>query len=127
MPDPRLEVESDFEISGGYEAAGTVLDLVDAPTAIFAFNDNLAVGAIHAAQERGLRVPGDLSVVGFDDVEVATVVRPALTTIRAPLEEIGRMAVTLLVRLIEKQRYETLHVELSTTLVVRDSTGPVPS
>jgi LacI family transcriptional regulator len=126
MPDPRLEVESDFEISGGYEAAGTVLDLVDAPTAIFAFNDNLAVGAIHAAQERGLRVPGDLSVVGFDDVEVATVVRPALTTIRAPLAEIGRMAVTLLVRLIEKQRYETLHVELSTTLVVRDSTGPVP-
>ena len=72
-------------------------------------------------------MPEQLSVVGFDDVEIATVVRPALTTIRAPLAEMGRMAVTLLVRLIQKQRFETLHVELSTSLVVRDSTGPAPA
>ena len=54
MPDPQLELESDFEIAGGFEAARTLLDLAERPTAIFAFNDNLAVGAIHAAQERGL-------------------------------------------------------------------------
>ena len=127
LPDAELEVESDFEVAGGYESARTLLDLDEPPTAIFAFNDNLAVGAIHAAQERGLRVPEQLSVVGFDDVEVATAVRPALTTIRAPLAELGRMGVTLLVRLIQKQRFETLHVELSTSLVVRDSSGPAPA
>ena len=74
LPDPELEVEGDFEIAGGYEAARALLDLPEPPTAIFAFNDNLAVGAIHAARERGLGVPEDLSVVGFDDVEIATVV-----------------------------------------------------
>jgi LacI family transcriptional regulator, galactose operon repressor len=124
MPDPELEVETDFEIGGGERATGQVLDLPDAPTAIFAFNDNLAIGAIQAARARGLRVPGDLSVVGFDDVEHATVVTPKLTTIRQPLAEMGRMAVSMLSRLLERQRFETLHVELGTRLVVRESTAP---
>jgi LacI family transcriptional regulator, galactose operon repressor len=124
MPDPRLEIEGDFEVAGGVVAANALLDLPEPPTAIFAFNDNLAVGTVHAARARGLSIPDDLSVVGFDDVEAARIVRPALTTVRVPLAEIGRMAVALLVRLIERQRFETLHVELSTTLVVRDSTAP---
>jgi LacI family transcriptional regulator len=126
LPDPALEMESNFEIGGGVEAAGHLLDLPERPTAIFAFNDNLAVGTIDGARQRGLRVPEDLSVVGFDDVEHATIVAPALTTIRQPLAEMGRMAVTLLMRLLEKQRFETLHVELATRLVVRKSTGPPP-
>ena len=84
----------------------------DPPTAIFAFNDNLAIGAIQAARTRGLRVPDDLSVVGFDDVEHATIVTPTLTTVRQPLAEMGRTAVSLLMRLLEHQRFETLHVEL---------------
>ena len=85
-----------------------LLDLAEPPTAIFAFNDNLAIGAIQAARARGLRVPEDLSVVGFDDVEHATIVTPALTTVRQPLAEMGRIAVSLLLRLLEKQRIETL-------------------
>src|SRR4029077_7122528 len=80
LPDPELEAESDFEIGGGVKAAKRFLDLADPPTAIFAFNDNLAIGAIQAARARGLRVPEDLSVVGFDDVEHATIVTPTLTT-----------------------------------------------
>jgi LacI family transcriptional regulator, galactose operon repressor len=124
LPDPALEAESDFEIGGGVRAAGQFLDLADPPTAIFAFNDNLAIGAIQAARARGLRVPEDLSVVGFDDVEHATIVTPTLTTVRQPLAEMGRTAVSLLVRLLEHQRFETLHVELGTRLVVRESTAP---
>src|SRR4029453_19544938 len=79
LPEPTLEVESDFEIGGGVEAAGHLLDLPEPPTAIFAFNDNLAIGTMTAARMRGLRVPQDVSVVGFDDVEHATIVTPSLT------------------------------------------------
>jgi LacI family transcriptional regulator len=124
LPEPALEVEADFEIGPGRDAAGHLLDLHDPPTAIFAFNDNLAIGALQAARDRGLRVPGDLSVVGFDDVEPATIVTPTLTTVRQPLAEMGRTAVSLLMRLLERQRFETLRVELATRLVVRESTGP---
>ena len=108
-------------------AAAALLDLPDPPTAIFAFNDNIAIGAIQAARARGLRVPEDVSIVGFDDVEHATIVTPALTTVRQPLAEMGRTAVSLLNRLLEGQSFETLHVELATRLVVRDSTAPPPA
>jgi LacI family transcriptional regulator len=124
MPDPSLEPDADFEISGGRDAARRLLDLADPPTAIFAFNDNLAIGALQAARSRGLSVPEDVSVVGFDDVEHATIVTPTLTTVRQPLAEMGRTAVSLLMRLLEGQAFETLHVELGTRLVVRESTGP---
>ena len=124
MPDPQLEAAADFEIEGGAAAARTLLDLPEPPTAIFAFNDNMAVGAMQAARERGVRVPEELSIVGFDDTEQATIVTPTLTTVRQPLAEMGRMAVSLLMRLLERQRFETLHVELATRLVVRESTAP---
>ena len=124
LPDPALEVESIPEILPGREAADRLLDLPEPPTAIFAFNDNIAIGAVQAARARGLNVPGDLSIVGFDDVEGATIVSPALTTVRQPLAEMGRTGVSLLNRLLERQRFEPLHVELATRLVVRESTGP---
>src|SRR5829696_521131 len=124
LPDPALEVESIPEIDPGREAAASLLALPDPPTAIFAFNDDAAIGAIQAARALGLRVPDDLSVVGFDDVEYATIVTPALTTVRQPLAEMGRTAVSLLNRLLDRQRFETLHLELATRLVVRESTGP---
>jgi LacI family transcriptional regulator len=122
--DPALEVEAVPEIFPGRDAAASLLDVPDRPTAIFAFNDNIAIGAIQAARARGLRVPEDLSVVGFDDVESATIVTPTLTTVRQPLAEMGRTAVSLLNRLLERQRFETLHLELATRLVVRESTAP---
>jgi LacI family transcriptional regulator len=124
LPSDELLAEGDFEIPGGHEAAGRLLDLLEPPTAIFAANDNMAVGVLRAARERGLGVPEDLSVVGFDDTELAQSVTPALTTVRQPLAELGRTAVNLLTRMIERQRVEALRVELATRLVVRDSTGP---
>jgi LacI family transcriptional regulator len=124
LPDPALEMEAVPEVDPGRAAAEHLLDLPEPPTAIFAFNDNIAVGAIQAARARGLRVPEDLSVIGFDDVENATIVSPALTTVRQPLAEMGRTAVSLLIRLLERHRFETLHLELATRLVVRESTAP---
>lgn len=124
MTDARLIVEADFSIGGGRAAAARLLDLPEPPTAVFAFNDLLAVGVIQEARARGLPLPERLSVVGFDDVGQAAIVEPALTTIRQPLTEMGRMAVSLLVRLIEGESLEALHVELGTRLVVRASTAP---
>ena len=127
LPDPALEVEAEPEIRPGREAALRLLELPERPTAIFAFNDNIAIGAIQAARARGLRVPEDISIVGFDDVEHATIVTPMLTTVRQPLAEMGRTAVSLLNRLLERQHFETLHIELATRLVVRESTAPPPT
>ena len=123
-PDPQLEIESNFELPGGVAAAERLLDLPDPPTAIFAFNDNMAIGAMRVARARGIRVPEDLSIIGFDDLDEASIVSPALTTIRQPLAEMGRIAVSLLTRLLDNQRIEALHVELATSLVVRETTGP---
>jgi LacI family transcriptional regulator len=124
VPDPKLEPESDFQKGGGYQSALELFDMDDPPTAIFAFNDNLAIGVLKAAAERGLRVPEDLSVVGFDDSEQAAFATPPLTTVRQPLAEMGRMAVSLLLRQLDQQRLEALRVELATKLVVRASTAP---
>jgi len=126
MPAPELVVESDFSVASGRRAAERLLSLAERPTAIFAFNDMTAIGAIQAARAHGLEVPRDLSIVGFDDTFEATLVLPALTTVRQPLAEMCRIAVTQLVRLIERRHVEALHIELETTLVVRDSTGPAP-
>jgi LacI family transcriptional regulator len=123
LADPALVLESRFDIESGEAATRRLLDLAEPPTAIFAFNDNLAIGALHAARERGVSVPEQLSVVGFDDSEQAAIVTPALTTVRQPLAEMGRMAVSLLLRLLENQRVEALSVELATRLVVRESTA----
>jgi LacI family transcriptional regulator len=126
LPDPSLVVASDWRIPRGEEAAEELLSQPDPPTAIFGFNDNVAIGALKAARRRGLRVPDDLSIVGFDDTFQAEIATPTLTTVRQPLAELGRMGVSLLTRLIEGQRLEALRIELATTLVVRDSTGPAP-
>jgi LacI family transcriptional regulator len=127
LPDPRLEVESNFDVDGGRKAAAALLELEDRPTAIFAFNDPLAIGAMQAVLTRGLRVPEDISIVGFDDTAEAGLVTPQLTTVRQPLAEMGRMGVSLLMRLLEGRRFEALHVELATQLVVRGSTAPPPA
>ena len=82
---------------------------------------------MRAVLERGLRVPEDVSIVGFDDTEVARSVYPRLTTVRQPLAELGRTAVSLLNRLIDGQTIEALRVELATRLIVRESSGPAPA
>jgi LacI family transcriptional regulator, galactose operon repressor len=120
---PDLVVESDFSIESGEAAAASLLDLPERPTAIFGFNDNVAIGVLRAAEARGLTVPDDLSVLGFDDSEQSGLVTPALTTVRQPLAEMGRMAVSLLLRLLDRQRVEAMNIELATRLVVRESTA----
>jgi DNA-binding LacI/PurR family transcriptional regulator len=124
---PELEVAGDFEVEGGRAAAERLLSLPMPPTAIFAFNDNLAAGACRAARERGLVLPRDLSIVGFDDAEHAALLTPALTTIRQPLREMARLAIDLLGRVLSDRPLEALRVELGTQLVVRDSTARPPA
>jgi LacI family transcriptional regulator len=127
LPAPELVVEGDFEVPSGVAAGHVLLDLPEPPTAIFASNDNMAVGVLRAAHERGVAVPDELSVVGFDDADLAHFVTPPLTTVRQPLAELGRTAVSLLTRMLERQRVEALRVELATKLVVRETTGPPPA
>jgi LacI family transcriptional regulator len=124
LPPAEYICEGDFLVEGGYDAAQRLLDLPTPPTAIFAFNDNMAIGAMHAAHQRGLAIPRDLSVVGFDDSSSAAIVSPPLTTVRQPLQEMGRVAVSLLTRLLEGQRVQALRIELATKLIVRESTAP---
>ena len=123
LPSAELEVEGDFLVGGGQRALAQLLDLHEPPTAIFAFNDMLAIGIMQAASERGLRIPGDLSILGFDDTFEASIVTPALTTVRQPLAEMGRIGVTLLARQLANQQTEALQIELKTQLIVRDSTA----
>jgi LacI family transcriptional regulator len=119
--------EGDWQISSGIEAARRLLALAHRPTAIFAFNDEMAIGVLRAAGALGIRVPEELSVVGFDDLDRAELVTPQLTTVRQPLAEMGRTAVSLLLRLLAGHRLEALRCELATALVVRQSTAAVSS
>ena len=109
----------------GRVAAAVLFDLPESPTAIFACNDEMAVGVLQEARARAIRVPEDLSVVGFDDSTIARIAVPAITTVRQPLEEIGRMAATLLTRMIEGQKVDPIRLELGARLIARDSTAPV--
>ncbi len=113
-PDPNLQRQCDFDISSGVREGRELLQLEDRPTAIFAFNDMVAIGVMQAARELGVRIPADLSLVGYDDTVEASLVYPALTTVRQPLAEMGRMGVTQLCRLLAGRNMEALHVELAT-------------
>ncbi len=124
--DPALSLTADFTVEGGLRAARTLLALPEPPTAIFAFNDHMAVGTLQAARERGLRVPEDLSIAGFDDATFASYTTPALTTVRQPLYELGRAGVDLLLRQLRGQSIEARRIELSTRLIARGSTAPAP-
>jgi LacI family transcriptional regulator len=123
---PELTRSGEPTAEFGYQAAAELLDLPERPTALACFNDKTAVGALAAAASRGLRVPADLSVTGFDDIDLAQATSPMLTTVRQPLAEMGRMAVSLLIRLLEGHQVEARPVELATDLIVRASTGPAP-
>ena len=97
------------------------------PTAVLAMSDAMAVGAMRAARDLGLRIPGDLSVVGFDDIDLAAHVDPPLTTVHQPVREKGAEAVRLLLAEVEQRGAgQREHVRLDTRLIVRGSTGPVP-
>ncbi len=117
-----LVVQGDFSYESGIGAANRLLALAEPPTAIFASNDDMAAGAIVAAGKQGIKVPTDLSVVGFDDIPLARQLWPALTTVRQPTFEMAGLATQLLTQLLAKQTPEQLHYELATQLIVREST-----
>jgi LacI family transcriptional regulator len=121
--DPALVRYGDFMHEGGYARALELLELPDPPTAIFAGSDQQAFGVYEAARQRGLRIPEDLSVVGFDELPVARWGSPPLTTVRQPLAEMGNHAAQMLGELIEDRPLWSNRVELSTELVVRESTA----
>jgi LacI family transcriptional regulator len=146
--DPALIVEGDFMTPGGHAAAERLLGMPDGPTAIFAANDQMASGVIAAARDRGLGVPDDLAVVGFDDAVLAALTRPALSTVKQPFDEMGKRAAELLLALIDAPRAiglnwrdqlnhlaraqggmgaDPLHIQLPTQFVPRESCGTAPA
>ena len=106
------------------QAAGLLLAQTPRPTALLGVNDLMAIGAIEAAAARGLSVPGDLSIAGFDDIDLAGHLVPPLTTVRADGEAMGREAVRLLLNRLSTPDLPRQHVTWKTRLIVRGSTGP---
>jgi DNA-binding LacI/PurR family transcriptional regulator len=130
--DPKLLVHGDYTLRSGYQAAQLLMAVQPPPTAIFALNDRMALGAIRYLSAHGWRVPEDISVVGFDDIPfddipIAEVFDPSLTTVRQPALEMGHQAARLLFDLIEGHAPATEPIVLPTELVVRSSTGPPAS
>jgi LacI family transcriptional regulator len=121
MLDEALIKAGMFSKDAGYSRMQELLPL--RPDAVFCGGDTAAIGAIHAIQEAGLRVPDDIAVVGFDDLDVATQITPALTTIRHRVTDIGSRAARLLIELLDGQLEHPHHVVMPTELVIRGSTG----
>ncbi|MEH0829202.1 MULTISPECIES: LacI family DNA-binding transcriptional regulator [unclassified Micromonospora] len=114
----------DFNAPSGYREMNALLDLSRPPTAVFACADQMALGAYEALYERGARVPDDVSIVGFDDLDAARWSAPPLTTIRQPLTEMAGMATRMLLALIAGEELDSHRIELATPLIVRQSTRP---
>jgi DNA-binding LacI/PurR family transcriptional regulator len=122
--DPTLVRVGGFEIEDGVRIGRELLALPSRPTAVFAFNDGMAVGLYQAVAEAGLRIPDDLSVVGFDDLPDARWMIPKLTTVRQPLAEMAAQAARILLALVRGEAPAASRTMLATELVVRASTGP---
>ncbi|OLF17066.1 LacI family DNA-binding transcriptional regulator [Actinophytocola xanthii] len=121
--DDTLIKPGDFYHESGFRGASELMDLRDPPTAIFAASDQMALGVYEGLRQRGLRVPDDVSVVGFDDLPEARWSSPPLSTVRQPLSEMGMLATRTLLRLARGEQPDSPRVELATDLVVRDSTS----
>src|SRR5580704_3536107 len=118
------EIAGDFTETGGYRAAREIAALSPRPTAVFAANDAMAIGALSAFREVGLRVPEDIAVAGFDDIPMARYMSPPLTSVHVEISELGARAMGVLLAAVhEKNRHERQQLVLPTTLVVRQSCG----
>jgi len=118
---PELIYEGDFFQSSGIAGANVLLDLPEPPSAIFASNDVMAMGAMDAIRHRGLRIPDDVSVIGFDNIPQSAVVYPPLTTIQQPLEQMGRVATQVLLDMLKNPAKQVARIELPTELIERSS------
>lgn len=119
--DHSLIIQGDFRAQSGRLATKQILTLTVPPTAIFACNDMMAVGAIRAIYEAGLKVPDDISVIGFDDILLASFIVPSLTTISQPSHEMGLLAAELVIKQIQNPQSPPQHIILSPSLIIRDS------
>ncbi|GIH10238.1 LacI family transcriptional regulator [Rhizocola hellebori] len=122
--DDRLIYPGNFYHEAGFAGGTHLLNLADPPTAIFASSDQMALGVYEAVRRRGLRVPDDISVVGFDDLPEVRWSSPPLTTVRQPLAEMGVLAARTALRLARGEKIESPRLELATELVIRDSAAP---
>lgn len=124
----ELEVTSDFTEAGGFAAAARLLRLKERPTAVFATNDAMAVGALNAFIDAGLAIPRDISLAGFDDIPMARYLHPSLTSVRVPIQELGYRATNRVIQRLTGAADEATQDEvLSTELVVRASCAPYRS
>jgi len=121
--DPKWIQPGDFHIEGGYTAVQRLLDLPNPITAIFAANDLMAIGVLRGIGARGLRVPEDIAVVGFDGISLGKYTQPPLTTMAQPIREIGKLATELVLSRVNGERKEPRIHRLETSLVVRISCG----
>jgi LacI family transcriptional regulator len=121
-----VHIEGNWGCSTGYAAMNQILRMTPRPTAVFAANDRMAMGAMKAVFEAGLGVPGDVSVVGLDDIEVANYQIPPLTTVRQCFAEMGTIAVRLLLTLLGDEEPSQTQIVMDPQLVVRQSTSALP-
>lgn len=121
----RWETPGNFTEDSGFEAMRTLLKLRVRPTAVFAANDSMAIGALSALREAGVRVPEEIAVAGFDDIPIARHINPPLTSVHVPIAELGERATEKLISALgEKNRHVRRNDVLGTTLVIRSSCGP---
>lgn len=125
--DPALIITCGTNVEDGYEAALQLLKLTPRPTALLAINDLLAIGAQRAANDLGLRVPADLSIVGYDDVPLASYLTPRLTTSSKDMVKVGREAAKMLLARIREPDRPHQRVDVQARFIIRESTGPAPS
>lgn len=123
--DPQLVGEGDWFHTLAYQLSLQMLGLVEPPTAIVASNDLMAFGAMQAVRQKGLAIGSDISITGFDDIEMAATVTPSLTTVRQPMLGMGEAALNLLIDRITGRPIANPHVALATELIIRQSTGAV--
>jgi len=114
-------IEADFECEGGYEAFNKMFAKGPLPSSIFVCNDMMAMGVINAANEKGIRIPQDLSIIGYDDIHIAKFMSPSLTTIHQPKYRLGKAAVEALLNRLEKGAIDAQVVQLEPTLVERST------
>ncbi|MGS0906096.1 catabolite control protein A [Bacillus altitudinis] len=120
--DEALVAEGDYSYDSGIEALANLLEQSDKPTAVIAATDEMALGVIHGAQDRGVSIPEDLEVIGFDNTRLSLMVRPQLTTVVQPTYDIGAVAMRLLTKLMNKEQVEDQIVELPHRIEERQST-----
>jgi LacI family transcriptional regulator len=123
-PDGRLQVAGDFTEASGYEAVGALLAVSPPPTAIFASNDSMAIGALSALRDRGIQIPEQMALAGFDDVPVGSYLSPALTSVHVGINNLGIKAIeTVLHAVRNKNAHHKQQIILSTSLKIRESCG----